>query len=138
MGLAVGYMAYDKSPDAADIGWYDPDVENINGYVMLIMLILGIIIGITSITAKEVTPFLIATIALVVAATANVGSTGQNSSTTRLLVHRNPMVYRSFRSSSRRHNLNQSCPRHGEREIEQISHTFFFYLKQSVRFSFKM
>lgn len=42
MGLAVGYMAYDKSPDVADIGWYDPDVENINGYVMLIMLILGI------------------------------------------------------------------------------------------------
>ena len=74
MGLAVGYMAYDKSPDVADVGWADPDVENINGYVMLIMLILGIIIGITSITAKEVTPFLIATIALVVAATANVWS----------------------------------------------------------------
>jgi len=73
-GLAVGYMAYDKSPEVANIGWYDPDVENINGYVMLIMLILGIIIGITSITAKEVTPFLIAAIALVVAATANVWS----------------------------------------------------------------
>jgi len=74
MGLAVGYMAYDKSPDVANIGWSDPDVQNINGYVMLIMLILGIIIGITSITAKEVTPFLMATIALVVAANANVWS----------------------------------------------------------------
>jgi len=74
MGLAVGYMAYDKSGGYADIGWYNDDVENINGYVLLIMLILGIIIGITSITAKEVTPFLIATIALVVAANANVWS----------------------------------------------------------------
>jgi hypothetical protein len=74
MGLAVGYMAYDKSPDMAQAGWYDPDVANINGYVLLVMLILGIIIGITSITAKEVTSFLIATIALVVAANANVWS----------------------------------------------------------------
>jgi len=74
MGLAVGYMAYDKSGGYADIGWCNDDVENINGYVLLIMLILGIIIGITSITAKEVTPFLIATIALVVAANANVWS----------------------------------------------------------------
>ena len=70
MGLAVGYMANDKHP----LGWADPDVQNINGYVLIIMLILGIIIGITSITAKEVTPFLIATIALVVAANANVWS----------------------------------------------------------------
>ncbi len=74
MGLAVGYMAYDKSPEVERAGWNDPDVQNINGYVMLIMLILGVIIGITSITAKEVTPFLIATIALVVAANANVWS----------------------------------------------------------------
>lgn len=74
MGLAVGYMAYDKSPNVANYGWSNPDVANINGYVLLIMLILGIIIGLTSITAKEVTPFLIATIALVVAASANVWS----------------------------------------------------------------
>ncbi len=66
MGLAVGYMAFAAGT------WYDPNVENINGWVTLIMLILGIIIGITSITTKEVTPFLIATIALVVAATVNV------------------------------------------------------------------
>jgi hypothetical protein len=56
MGLAVGYM-----------DWDGQDIIDINGYVTIIMLILGIIIGITSITAKEVTPFLIATIALVVA-----------------------------------------------------------------------
>jgi len=61
-GLAVGYMAFSADPTTADV----------NGWVMLIMLILGVIIGITSITAKEVTPFLIATIALVVAASANV------------------------------------------------------------------
>jgi len=62
MGLAVGYMAYSGEPSVADV----------NGWVTLVMLILGIIIGITSITAKEVTPFLIATIALIVAASANV------------------------------------------------------------------
>ncbi|MCK4482659.1 hypothetical protein KAU55_05495, partial [Candidatus Bathyarchaeota archaeon] len=46
----------------------------INGWITLTMLILGIIVGITSITAKEVTPFLIATIALIVAAASNVWS----------------------------------------------------------------
>jgi len=65
-GLAVGYMAYDAG------SWNDPNVADINGYVLIIMLILGVIIGVTSITAREVTPFLIATIALVVAANANV------------------------------------------------------------------
>ena len=69
-GLAVGTMAYNADP----YGWADNNVQNINGWVLLIMLILGIIVGITSITAKEVTPFLIATIALVVAANANVWS----------------------------------------------------------------
>lgn len=68
MGLAVGYMAWSAGT------WSDPNVENINGWITLVMLILGIIIGITSITAKEITPFLIATIALVVAATVNVWS----------------------------------------------------------------
>ncbi len=63
-GLAVGWMAYNGDPGYAEI----------HGYVTLIMLILGIIIGITSITAKEVTPFLIATIALLVAAGSNVWS----------------------------------------------------------------
>ncbi|MGD8545844.1 MAG: hypothetical protein PVH12_06670 [Candidatus Bathyarchaeota archaeon] len=70
-GLAVGYMAYTKHDT---LGWNDPDVSNINGYILIIMLVLGIIIGVTSITTKEVTPFLISTIALVVAANANVWS----------------------------------------------------------------
>ena len=62
MGLVVGYMAWSG------------DVGAVDGYVMLIMLILGTIIGLLSITTKEVTPFLIAAIALVVAASANVWS----------------------------------------------------------------
>ncbi len=66
MGLVVGYMAWSAGSWA--------DVADLNGWVLLVMLILGIIIGITSITTKEVTPFLIATIALVVAASANVWS----------------------------------------------------------------
>jgi hypothetical protein len=68
-GLVVGYTAY-----SATGHWSDAGVADANGWVVLIMLILGIIIGLTSITAKEVTPFLIATIALIVAATANVWS----------------------------------------------------------------
>ena len=60
-GLAVGYMAYD-----ATLGWADSSVADINGYVTLIMLILGIIVGLISITTKEVTPFLMAAIALMV------------------------------------------------------------------------
>lgn len=58
-GLAVGYMAYD-----AALHWQDTAVADANGYVTLLMLILGIIVGLISITAKEVTPFLIAAIAL--------------------------------------------------------------------------
>jgi hypothetical protein len=65
-GLVVGYMAWSEGSWAA--------VANVNGVVLLVMLVLGIIIGITSITTKEVMPFLIATIALVVAASANVWS----------------------------------------------------------------
>lgn len=57
-GLAVGYMAY----DAAD--WSATSVADANAYVTLIMLILGIIVGLVSITTKEVRPFLIASIAL--------------------------------------------------------------------------
>lgn len=64
MGLAVGYMDY------AD----DANYANTNAYVTLIMLILGVIVGLVSITAKEAMPFLIATIALIVASSANVWS----------------------------------------------------------------
>jgi len=68
-GLAVGFMAFGAH---ADGGFDETGVADTNGYVILIMLILGIIIGLTSITMKEVTPFLIATIALMVAATGGV------------------------------------------------------------------
>ncbi|MCW3985008.1 MAG: hypothetical protein NWE91_01135 [Candidatus Bathyarchaeota archaeon] len=70
-GLAVGFMAFGVH---ADGGFDETGVADTNGYVILIMLILGIIIGLTSITMKEVTPFLIATIALMVAATGGVWS----------------------------------------------------------------
>jgi Na+/H+ antiporter NhaC len=70
-GLAIGYMAYGEPPTTQDDPWYQNVAES-NGYVILIMLILGVIIGLTSITAKEVTPFLIATIALVVSYAADV------------------------------------------------------------------
>jgi hypothetical protein len=62
MGLVVGYMRYNA----------DPNYANANGYVTLLLLILGIIVGLISIAAKEVTPFLIATIALIVASISNV------------------------------------------------------------------
>ncbi len=61
-GLAVGYLAYNARP----YGTSDPSVTDIHGYVMLIMLILGIIVGLVSITAEEVAPFLLAAIALTV------------------------------------------------------------------------
>ena len=68
MGLVVGYMAYDKRETDPD-GFADQEVADINGYIMLIMLILGIIVGLVSVTAKEVAPFLLAAIALIVTGT---------------------------------------------------------------------
>lgn len=62
MGLVVGYMDYTN----------DPNFGSINGWITLILLIFGIIAGLTSVTEKEVTPFLISTIALLVAAVTDV------------------------------------------------------------------
>lgn len=62
MGLVVGYMYYNA----------DSNTVNANADVTLILLILGIIVGLINLTAKEVTPFLIATIALIVASISNV------------------------------------------------------------------
>jgi len=61
MGLVVGYMA-----SAADLKTLDPDVQSTAAWVTLIMVILGVIVGLITVTAKEVTPFLIAAIALAV------------------------------------------------------------------------
>lgn len=67
-GLAVGYMAWDAGGFSAT-----SSVADAHGWVLLVMLILGIIIGIAgSITTKEVTAFLVATIALMVVGSGNV------------------------------------------------------------------
>jgi hypothetical protein len=55
-GLAYGYNEWDVgTANMWDAGW-----------ITLILVILGIIVGLVSITAKETTPFLIASIALIV------------------------------------------------------------------------
>lgn len=72
MGLIVGYMAY-----SATLHWVDTNVSNADGYVTLILLILGIVIGLISVGTKEVTPFLIASIALVVAGISGVSGVWQ-------------------------------------------------------------
>jgi hypothetical protein len=53
---------------------HDANLANTNAYVILVLLILGIIVGLINITSTEVTPFLIAAIALIVASIANVWS----------------------------------------------------------------
>ncbi|MGB9914983.1 MAG: hypothetical protein ACPLIG_03360 [Candidatus Bathyarchaeales archaeon] len=64
MGLVMGYIAWSE-------GSWDA-VATVNGWVLLVSVVLGIIVGLTTITANEVMPFLVATIALAVAASANV------------------------------------------------------------------
>lgn len=59
-GLVVGYMHWpDSGTDTATLTSTDT-------WITLIMLILGVIVGLVSITAKEVTSFLMASIALIV------------------------------------------------------------------------
>lgn len=73
-GLVLGYSAYDSyvlTPTDPPANWAENIATN-DGYVLFAMLILGVIIGLTSITRKEVTAFLIATIALLVASASNV------------------------------------------------------------------
>ena len=62
MGLVVGYMHYNLDSNTVDA----------NADVTLVLLILGIVVGLIAITTKDVTPFLIATIALIVASISNV------------------------------------------------------------------
>jgi hypothetical protein len=57
-GLAIGYMAWPDSGISATT------YADAYGWTMLILLILGVIVGLVNITAKEVTTFLIAAIAL--------------------------------------------------------------------------
>ncbi len=56
MGIVVGYMAWAETEGYASTA----------AWVTLIMVVLGIIVGLITVTAKEVTPFLIAAIALAV------------------------------------------------------------------------
>ena len=69
MGLVVGSMA-----DIASAHTYDTNVMDATAYVVLIMLILGIVVGLISVTSKDVMPFLIGAIALVVVGTSTVWS----------------------------------------------------------------
>jgi hypothetical protein len=104
-GLAVGYMAYDA-------GTWGGDVADIHGYIMLVMLILGIIVGLVSITAKEVTPFLICR--------------GPRNSV--LLGNYNIMVLRSIRGSGGGHNFNEVNLGPSKREIAFFLSLFFIHL----------
>lgn len=73
MGLVVGYMV-----NIAAAHFSDSNVANANAYVTLILVILGIVVGFISVTAKEVTPFLVAAIALIVAGLSNIWSLLEN------------------------------------------------------------
>ena len=71
-GLILGYLAYTSyttTPDDPPNYWAE-NIKTNDGYFVFTMLILGVAIGLTSVTAKEVTSFLIATIALLVASAA--------------------------------------------------------------------
>lgn len=69
-GLALGYQAA-----TAPSHWADPTFQEYDGWVTLLMFIFGIIIALAgSITAKEIGPFLLATIALLVVGVGNVWS----------------------------------------------------------------
>ncbi len=73
-GLIMGYLAYTSytaTPDDPPSYWAE-NIKKNDGYFVFTMLILGVAIGLTSVTAKEVTSFLVATIALLVASAANV------------------------------------------------------------------
>jgi hypothetical protein len=73
MGLVVGYMV-----NIATAHFSDSNVTNANAYVTLILVILGIVVGFISVTAKDVTPFLVAAIALIVAGLSNIWSLLEN------------------------------------------------------------
>jgi len=73
-GLILGYSAYDSyllTSTDPPANWAE-NIKTNDGYVLFGMLILGVVIGLTSITRKEVSGFLLATIALLVASASNV------------------------------------------------------------------
>jgi hypothetical protein len=73
-GLILGYTAFDSyliTPDDPPTNWA-ANIKTSHGSVLFFMLVLGVVIGLTSITRREVTPFLVSTIALLVASASNV------------------------------------------------------------------
>jgi len=73
-GFILGFSAHDSyvlTPADPPVNWAE-NIKTNDGYVLFGMLVLGSVIGLTSITRKEVSGFLIATIALLVASGANV------------------------------------------------------------------
>jgi len=74
-GLAFGAWAYSINNNFIPTntnGFTNSTWASDNSWILLIMVILGVIVGFISITTAEVQPFLVATIALVVASLANV------------------------------------------------------------------
>jgi hypothetical protein len=69
-GLILGYSAL-LTPLDPPANWAE-NIKTNDGYVLFGMLILGVVIGLTNITRKEVSGFLLATIALLVASASNV------------------------------------------------------------------
>ena len=65
MGAVLGALAFFVGMLIAVICGAVPDLRD-SGVVVLILVILGIIVGVFNITGKEIIPFLIAAIALVV------------------------------------------------------------------------
>ena len=65
MGAVLGAIAFFVGMGIAIVCGAVPDWRN-SGMVVLILVILGIVVGIFNITGKEIIPFLIAAIALVV------------------------------------------------------------------------
>jgi hypothetical protein len=73
-GLILGYSAFSSyllPPTNPPANWAE-NIRTNDGFVLFGMLLLGVVIGLTSITRKEVSGFLLATIALLVASASNV------------------------------------------------------------------
>jgi uncharacterized membrane protein len=105
-GLILGYSAL-LTPLDPPANWAE-NIKTNDGYVLFGMLILGVVIGLTNITRKEVSGFLLATIALLVASCfKRMGGIMVSSSSALLLGFRHPVIHCSFRGSGSRDNSNQ-------------------------------
>ena len=74
VGFVIGLSAYDTyplSPSDPPVNWAE-NIQTNQGYALFAMLLLGTVIGLTTITRKKIKVFLYATIALLVASAANI------------------------------------------------------------------